>query len=314
MTGPGEPIVVARNVRKEFRGSDGRTAITAVAGVHLEIARGETLGLVGESGSGKSTLGRLLLWLVEPDEGEIIFAGQQLGGLRTRQLRLLRPRMQIVFQDPYASLNPRMRVREATSFNLRPLGLGRGQVRKQVEEAIRLVGLPLDVLDRYPHQLSGGQAQRVGIARALVSRPEFVVADEVVSALDVSVQADILNLLLGLRDRLQLTTLFISHNLDVVRYVSDRIAVMYRGHVLEVAPSEMIYSTPLHPYTRLLISAIPSGERDSQSADELREREELRRLLAALDLGSPLREAASGHFVAEEAFRGGGRQADEDVL
>ncbi len=299
-----QPLVLASGLRKTFPG--GRTGFlhhertVAVDGVSLAIERGDALGLVGESGSGKSTLGRLLLRLIQPDEGEIVFDGRYLERLSRSELRPLRSRMQIVFQDPYTSLNPRMRARQIVGFNLpRSAGLSKAEKQERVEGAIALVGLGRDMLDRYPHQLSGGQAQRVGIARALVTRPEFLVADEPVSALDVSVQAGILNLFLELRERLGLTTVFISHNLDVVRYVSERIAVMWRGQIVETGARDVLYEAPRHPYTRLLLSAIPTGDGRTPSAEKTRERQALREELARAPLAAPLREVAAGHFVAE---------------
>ena len=293
-------VVEAVGLTRRFAAPWGSRAgqIAAVDGVDLRIATGETLGLVGESGSGKSTLGRLLLRLLEPDAGEILFEGRRLTGLSGRGLRRLRPRMQIVFQNPYSALNPRMLVRDSIGFNLLASRVPASERRRRVEEALELVGLGRDILGRYPHQLSGGQAQRVGIARALVSRPSFLVADEPVSALDLSVQAEILNLFGDLQERLELACLFISHNLQVVRFIAQRVAVMRAGRIVELGPREAIYERARHPYTRLLLSAIPTGDRGSDAGVARTERRRLREELADLDPSAPLRQVGPGHFVA----------------
>ena len=232
--------------------------IKAVDGVSLAIERGETLGLVGESGCGKSTLGRAILRLYEPTSGRIVFDGQDISQLGESELRPLRRRMQMVFQDPFASLNPRHGVGRIVGEPLRAHGLAsRSEVGKRVRELLQIVGLPADAVGRYPHEFSGGQRQRIGVARALAVNPDFIVADEPVSALDVSIQAQILNLLESLQTDFDLTYLFISHDLAVVRHISDRIAVMYLGSVVEVAPAEALYENPLHPYTISLLSAVP---------------------------------------------------------
>jgi peptide/nickel transport system ATP-binding protein len=232
--------------------------IRAVDDVSLQILRGETLGLVGESGCGKSTVGRTILRLYEPVDGRIVFDGDDITHLSDRELRPLRRRMQMVFQDPYASLNPRHSIGRIVGEPLRAHRLAaRRDIDNRVRELLSIVGLPPDAISRYPHEFSGGQRQRIGVARALAVNPDFIVADEPVSALDVSIQAQILNLLESLQREFELTYLFIAHDLAVVRHISDRIAVMYLGAIVEVSPADALYKDPLHPYTIALLSAVP---------------------------------------------------------
>jgi oligopeptide transport system ATP-binding protein len=252
-----EPLLLIRDLRVHFDLGSNRV-VKAVDGVSLDIFRGETLGLVGESGCGKSTLGRAILRLTEPTSGQVVFRNQDLAHLSGRGLREQRRHLQIIFQDPYASLNPRMTIGQIVGEPLETFRLARGAAAEQrVKELLETVGLSQRYIKRYPHEFSGGQRQRIGIARALAVDPDFIVADEPISALDVSIQAQILNLLERLQEQKQLTYLFISHDLRAIRHVSDRVAVMYLGKLVELADAKTIYDEPLMPYTKALISAVP---------------------------------------------------------
>jgi oligopeptide/dipeptide ABC transporter ATP-binding protein len=263
----GAPLLEVRDLAKHFALSGGflgaifpgaRPVLRAVDGVSFAIGPGETLGLVGESGSGKTTTARLVLRAIEPSAGEILFEGESIIGLSPRKLLPFRRKAQIVFQDPYSSLNPRMLIGRIVGEPMLVHGLAtRADVRERALGLLELVGLQAEHVDRYPHELSGGQRQRVGIARALAVGPRLIVADEAVSALDVSVRAQILNLFVELRERLGLAYLFVSHDLAVVRFVSHRVAVMYLGRLVEVAPTGALFAQPRHPYTQALLAAIP---------------------------------------------------------
>ena len=232
--------------------------VKAVDGVSFDVYRGETLGLVGETGCGKTTVGRTLLRLYEPTEGQILFDGVDLATLQESSLRHIRRRMQMIFQDPYASLNPRMTVGSIISAPLDVHSSARGkEKRDRVQELLKIVGLNPDFVNRYPHEFSGGQRQRIGIARALALSPDLVICDEPISSLDVSIQAQVVNLLEELQDRLGLTYIFIAHDLSMVRHISDRMAVMYLGKIVELAETEALFTQPRHPYTEALLSAIP---------------------------------------------------------
>jgi oligopeptide transport system ATP-binding protein len=232
--------------------------VRAVDGVSFAVARGETLGLVGESGSGKSTLCRTVLQLLKPTSGSVRFGGREIAGLSRRAMRPLRREMQMIFQDPYASLNPRKRIGQIVGDPLRIQGIASGaELRRRVGELLERVGLSPDHCNRFPHEFSGGQRQRIGIARALATRPKLIVADEPVSALDVSIRAQIVNLLDDLQDELSLTYVFVAHDIGVVRHVSERIAVMHEGRIVEQGPADQVCARPSHPYTRALLAAVP---------------------------------------------------------
>ncbi|MFW7342763.1 ABC transporter ATP-binding protein [Pollutimonas sp. H1-120] len=253
-------LIELRGLSKTFGSS--ASPIQAVSGVGFSILKGETVGLVGESGSGKTTIGRMLSRLTDPSAGQMLYYGgpeeADLATLSQRQYRPLRAQIQVVFQDPYASLNPRMRVRRILAEALDAHGLARGAARlPRIYELLRQVGLNEEQAERFPHEFSGGQRQRIGIARALAVEPEFIIADEPLSALDVSIQAQVINLLGEIKERLGLTMLFISHDLDVVEYLCDRVVVLYLGRVVEIAPTQALYAQPRHPYTQALLAASP---------------------------------------------------------
>jgi len=257
-------LVSVRNLKMHFPITQGIVvqrkvgAIKAVDGLNFDIVRGETLGLVGESGCGKSTTGRAILQLYRPTDGEVYFEGDSLTEMKGESLRRMRRRMQMIFQDPYASLNPRMTVGDIIGEPLLVHNIAKGKERRErVQELLRVVGLNPYFVNRYPHEFSGGQRQRIGVARALAVQPEFIVCDEPISALDVSIQAQIINLLEDLQEEFNLTYLFIAHDLSVVRHISDRIAVMYLGKIVELTTRHELYDNPLHPYTQALLSAVP---------------------------------------------------------
>jgi oligopeptide transport system ATP-binding protein len=290
--GGSAPLLCVEGLTKHFpltRGVLGRTVgfVRAVDSVSFDIARGETLGLVGESGSGKTTVGRSILRLIEPTAGRVTFDGIDVLGADARELRRLRRSMQIVFQDPYSSLNPRMRVIDLVGEALEVHGLARGpEIEKRVAELLTRVGLSPSAINRYPHEFSGGQRQRIGVARALALEPKLIVCDEPVSALDVSIQAQVVNLLKALGRELELSYLFIAHDLSVVRHLSHRVAVMYLGEIVELSPTERLFAAPAHPYTRALLSAIPLPD----------PRRERRRLVLTGDIPSPVNPPSGCRF------------------
>ena len=290
------PLLEVRHLVKDFTRKQGLvgkvTTVRAVDDVSFTIERGETFGLVGESGSGKTTTGRCILRLIEPSSGEVIFDGRDVLALSRTAMHAARRQMQIVFQDPYSSLNPRMRVEDIVEEPLVIHKLGSKPERRQrVRDLFELVGLNPGHLERYPHEVSGGQRQRIGLARALALNPSLVIADEPVSALDVSVQAQVVNLLMDLQQRLQLTYLFIAHDLRLVEHICGRVAVMYLGRIVEMGETASLFATPRHPYTRALLSAIPVPNPDAP-------RERIVLDPASFNRDAPLREVAVGHFAA----------------
>ncbi len=309
------PLIEIRNLKKHFQTHRGM--LHAVDGVSLSIQKGKTLGVVGESGCGKSTLGRLMLRLIEPTEGEVLYSGQDICQLSTTQMRRMRTKMQMIFQDPYASLNPRMSVSQIIAEPLisNHIMTDQRKIQDRVEELMETVGLAQRFINAYPHELDGGRRQRIGVARALSVGPDFIVCDEPVSALDVSIQAQILNLMMDLQDSLGLTYLFITHDLSVVRHISDEIAVMYLGQCVERVPSEELFRNPLHPYTQALLAAIPIPDLRFRGKPRQILKGEVRspinpapgcRFAARCPRASeeclqrefPLKEASPGHFVA----------------
>jgi ABC-type oligopeptide transport system ATPase subunit len=290
------PLVDVRSLTKEFTTRRSLfaapTTVRAVDNVDLQIFEGDTYGLVGESGSGKTTTGRCILRLIEPTSGDVMFRGENVLAFSKQQMRQARRNMQIVFQDPYASLNPRMRVDTIIQEPLVIHRLGSHDERQaRVRELFELVGLDPVQLSRYPHEFSGGQRQRIALARALALNPSFVIADEPVSALDVSVQAQIVTLLMDLQRRLKLTYLFIAHDLRLVRRICNRVAVMYLGRIVETGATDTVFTAPAHPYTRALLSAVPHPDPQATRA-------RLTLDPASFDRGAPLREVAAGHYAA----------------
>ena len=293
----GDVILKVRNLKKHFPISSGFIlqrqvgAVRAVDGVDFDVYRGETLGLVGESGCGKSTTGRTILQLYRPTEGLVEFEGQDLTSLKGNDLRAMRRQMQIIFQDPYASLNPRMTVGSIISEPLQIHNLYNNSKRERqeyVESLLQRVGLNPYYINRYPHEFSGGQRQRIGIARALALQPSFIVADEPISALDVSIQAQVVNLMEELQEEFGLTYLFIAHDLSMVRHICDRVAVMYLGKIVELGPTDEVYDNPLHPYTQALLSAVPEPDPSVESNRQ--------RIIIKGDLPSPANPPSGCNF------------------
>lgn len=287
-----EPLLQVKGLKKYFPYKQGMFSrqvgyVRAVDGVDFTVYRGETLGIVGESGCGKSTTGQMILQLLEPTEGEVWFEGRKLTGSDKTEERTVRRNMQMIFQDPYSSLNPRMRVEDIVAEPLRVHGLAQGkEIKEKVVELLRLVGLDAHHMSRHPHEFSGGQRQRIGIARALALQPSLIVCDEPVSALDVSIQSQILNLLKKLQKELQLTYIFIAHGLPAVKHISNRIAVMYLGKIVELADRDELFANPMHPYTEALLSAVPIPDPTMRSE----------RIVLEGDLPNPANPPSGCHF------------------
>ena len=292
----GDVILSVRNLKKHFPINAGFIlqrqvgAVRAVDGISFDVKRGETLGLVGESGCGKSTTGRTILQLYKPTDGQVIYDGQDLTSISSQEMRTIRRKMQIIFQDPFASLNPRMTVGSIISeplviHNLYP---DKEERQEYVESLLETVGLNPYFINRYPHEFSGGQRQRIGIARALALRPSFIVADEPISALDVSIQAQVVNLMEDLQQEMNLTYLFIAHDLSMVRHICDRVAVMYLGKIVELGNTDDVYDNPMHPYTQSLLSAVPEPDPSKES--------DRKRILLKGDLPSPANPPAGCNF------------------
>ncbi|HPL99018.1 MAG TPA: ATP-binding cassette domain-containing protein [Bacillota bacterium] len=284
-----EPLISARNIKKYFDVAGGK--LKAVDGISFDIYPRETFGLVGESGCGKSTAGRTIVRLYDPTEGELIFNGQNIYKLSRKDMQEIRRDFQMIFQDPYASLNPRMTVEDivAEPLDIHQVYKEKSERSDRVIELLKLVGLNDEHAMRFPHEFSGGQRQRIGIARALALNPKFIVCDEPISALDVSIQAQVVNLLKELQDGLGLTYMFIAHDLSMVRYISDRVAVMYLGHMMELAESDELYSNPVHPYTKALLSAIPIPNPEIQRNKK--------RIMLEGDVPSPINPREGCRFV-----------------
>jgi len=282
-----QPLLTVSGLAKEFAIKGKKQKIKAVDGVSFSLNAGETLGVVGESGSGKSTLGRLVLRLLEPTAGEINFDSQKISDLNPKELRAARRQMQMIFQDPFASLDPRMTIEALIREPLDIHKIGTESERAEmVKEIVGHVGLTKDALTRYPHEFSGGQRQRISIARAIITRPKLIVADEPVSALDVSIQSQILNLMLDLRKEMNLTYIFISHDLSVIQHIADKVAVMYLGKIVEFASVEEIFANPQHPYTKALISAVP----------QINPEDRTNRVVLTGDIPSPASQPTGCHF------------------
>ncbi|MBG9788824.1 ABC transporter ATP-binding protein [Brevibacillus laterosporus] len=282
-----DTLVEVRNLKKFFK--IGENTLKAVNDVSFTIKRGETLGIVGESGCGKSTAGRTMLRLYDPTDGQVFFEGKDLSKLSPSEMKAMRRNIQMIFQDPYASLNPRMTVGDIIGEALDIHGLAAGSKRKErIQELLSLVSLNPEHMNRFPHEFSGGQRQRIGIARALAVEPKFIVCDEPISALDVSVQAQVVNLLEQLQEKMGLTYMFIAHDLSMVKYISDRVGVMYLGKMVELADSEKLYEKPLHPYTQALLSAIPIPDPEIERTRE--------RIVLQGDVPSPMNPPSGCHF------------------